>query len=76
MTRRPPRHLHTLRAPTNGSLPADVVHFNNMFLEQEEDVVIRLRSLEAQAAFLTTTADLKEVFRCGAGPSASGMHRL
>jgi hypothetical protein len=38
-----------------------------MFLEREEDAVIRLRSLEDEAVSFATVADLKEVYRCGAG---------
>ena len=35
-----------------------------MFLEREEDAVIRLRSLEDEAVSLAATPDLKEVYRC------------
>ena len=43
---------------------ADVARFNDMFLEREEDAVIRLRSLEDEAVSFATIADLKEVYRC------------
>lgn len=35
-----------------------------MFLEREEDAVIRLRSLEDDAAAAAAAADLKDVYRC------------
>lgn len=41
-----------------------MARFNDMFLEREEDAVIRLRSLEDEAVSFATIADLKEVYRC------------
>lgn len=43
----------------------DVARFNDMFLEREEDAVIRLRSLEDDAVASATAADLKDVYRWG-----------
>lgn len=44
--------------------PSDVARFNDMFLEREEDAVIRLRSLEDLAAPPQSGLDLKDVYRC------------
>ncbi len=44
-----------------------MARFNDLFLEREEDAVIRLRSLEDEAAAAVTAPDLKEVYRSGLG---------
>jgi len=41
-----------------------VARFNDMFLEREEDAVIRLRSLEDEGSAAHSAAALKDVYRC------------
>lgn len=50
---------------------ADVARFNDMFLEREEDAVIRLRSLEDEGSAAHTAAVLKDVYRCSCRPPAA-----
>ena len=52
-------------------LQTDVARFNDMFLEREEDAVIRLRSLEDDAGGAATAADVKTVYRCLQGARLS-----
>ena len=53
-----------------------MARFNDVFLEREEDAVIRLRSLEHEAGSFAA-AYLKEVYRCAGGraPIASSGHK-
>lgn len=57
------RALGATEADFVAALSADVARFNDMFLEREEDAVIRLRSLEDDAVASATAADLKDVYR-------------
>lgn len=56
-------------APTLMPSSADVARFNDVFLEREEDAVIRLRSLEDDAAAAAAAVDLKDVYRWALQPA-------
>ena len=45
------------------TLNADVLHFNDLFIEKEEESVIKLGSLEEQAATASTCEEISEVQR-------------
>lgn len=51
-----------------------MTRFNDMFLEREEDAVIRLRSLEDEGSAAQTASALKDVYRCQAVLCSSCMH--